>query len=275
MDKLSEILKNIEKVSIKEIEDVFSDYFLNHKRPLYDFNIETIYRARKIKRKEIEEKIKKIKDISYPNWNEIEKQYHLYNRCSDKGQNFFYGSNSVETIVKEIRPEHDYLLVLGCFCFKDINKKFTTQIVNIELDRKNGSEDIYKKFEFKDIKDLEVEKFISDNFKIKIKQNEEYRYKISIAISNILLKNENIHCIKYPSIANDFENYNYGIKPQIVDEYLFCKDVYVFGINIIETDLILVPIAKACGLKPEDTELNFRRFNQDEKNENTMIYKVN
>ena len=275
MEKLSEILKSIKDLSIDDIENIFSEYLLNHERPIYDFNIETIYRARKIKGEDFEKKIKEIKDISYPNWKKIKKDYHVYNRCSDKGQNFFYGSNSFETIVKEVRPDNDYLLVIGAFSFKDTNQKITAQVVDIELEKRINQDSFFRDFEFKNDIDVNFDQFISNIFKEKIEKDEEYRYKISIAMTNILLKNENIGCLKYPSIANNEKMFNYGIKPEFVDEYLFCKDVYVYRINIIDKHLILLPIAHALGLKPEDSELNFKRFNQYDRYSNIKIYNKN
>jgi hypothetical protein len=275
MEKITEILSDIENISIDEIENVFSEYLLNHERPSYDFKLPAIYRDRKIKGEDFEKEIKKTDDISYPNWDKIEKEKHIYNRCSDKGQFFFYGSNSFETIVKEVRPENDYLLVIGAFSFKDINKKVTTQIVNIELEKRINQDNFFRDFEFKNDEDIEFDRFISNIFKEKIEKNEEYRYKISIALTNILLKNEDLNCIKYPSIANDEKMFNYGIKPEFVDEHLFCKDVYVYRINIIDNDLVLVPVAHALDLRPESSELNFIRFDKFDKSKNFKIYKLN
>ena len=113
------------------------------------------------------------------------------------------------------------------------------------------------------------------DFKKKIEKNKAYQYKISIAMTTILLKNEDLNCIKYPSIANDEKMFNYGINPMFVDEHLFCKDVYVYCVTIIDSHLILVPIAHALGLSPESSELNFTRFDKFGKSRNVKTYNFN
>ena len=111
-------------------------------------------------------------------------------------------------------------------------------------------------------------------FKEKVEKDYEDYYKISIAISNILLKNQDINCLKYPSVANNNKMYNYGIKPEFVDKYLFCKDVYVFRVNILSNKLVLTPICHSSNLSPNGEELKFIRFNEFEKDNNFRMYEL-
>lgn len=274
MEKVLEILNNANNFTIVEIEEIFSKYFINHTRPVIDFNIESLYRARVLDDSDMDEKMKSTSDISYPKWETIDKKCYIYNRCSDKGQNFFYGSNSFETIVREVKAKDNKLLVVGSFHFKDINNFFKAQIVNLDLDKEINNNSSLKDFRFEEKKDINFDNLIYNIFKEKVEKDYEDYYKISIAISNILLKNQDINCLKYPSVANNNKMYNYGIKPEFVDKYLFCKDVYVFRVNILSNKLVLTPICHSSNLSPNGEELKFIRFNEFEKDNNFRMYEL-
>lgn len=72
-------------------------------------------------------------------------------------------------------------------------------------------------------------------------EGDNNKYKLSIAFSNILLKNTEIKCIIYPSVASNLESVNYGFKPEFVDEFMLCKQIHLYKIERTETQFVLVP----------------------------------
>ena len=124
MDKIENI--DFRKLSVKEIENIFSEYLLGHTRPTDEIQPELFYRARLIKFEEIE-KIKTTEYIWYRDWSKSDEKDLKFNRCSDKGQNFFYSSLCIENVVKEIEIIDEGYILLGKFSFKDKNKKLKSQ----------------------------------------------------------------------------------------------------------------------------------------------------
>lgn len=227
--------------SIEKIEQFFSEKILGHTRPTTDNHFEGLFRARIIT-KTSEEELQKTKCIWYPNWAEIDEKYHQFNRCSDKGQNFFYGSNYLGATIKELNVSHNDLIIVGIFSLLNPEIKLTSQYAGIEILKKNPNyNSLLENFEFENSTDKEIEEFIAINFQKKIVKNESYKYKLSIAFSNILLKNDDISCLVYPSVASNLKYANYGIKPSYIDSYFACKSIYMYKVEKIENEITLIP----------------------------------
>lgn len=237
MDKIEDI--NFKKLSVKEIENLFSEYLLGHTRPTDEIQPELFFRARLIRFDEIE-KIKTTESIWYRDWSKSEEIDFKYNRCSDKGQNIFYSSLCIENVVKEIEIIDGGYILIGEFKFKDKNKKLKAQTVNIEK-LISTAKDRFKNYKFKKSIDKDFEEFIVSHFKKKIYDYEDYLYKPTIALSNILLKNNEFECLIYPSVANNKNFFNYAIKPDVVDKHLYCRNIYIYKINVMQDVIVLEP----------------------------------
>lgn len=261
MDKIEDI--DFRKLSVKEIENLFSEYLLGHTRPMDEIQPALFYRARLIRFDEIE-KIKTTQYIWYRDWSKCNEKDLKYNRCSDKGQNFFYSSLCFENVVKEIEIIDGSYILLGKFSFKDKYKKLKSQTINIEkLISTNKVK--FKDYKFANAKDKDFEEFIVSHFEKKINSNEDYLYKPTIALSNILLKNEELECLIYPSVANNNNFFNYAIKPDIVDKHLYCSDIYIYKINVIKNELVLEPYKYNSdisfdALSPSFVDVKFENF---------------
>jgi hypothetical protein len=227
--------------SVQKIEKFFSEQILGHSRFTTDNQFEGLFRARIVTNVN-EEELSKTKCIWYPDWNEIDKSSHQFNRCSDKGQNFFYGSNYLGATIRELDPKHNDLVIVGLFSLINTDTKLTTQYAGIETLKKNPNyNSLIKEFEFKKNNDKEIEEFIATKFQEKISKEESYKYKLSIAFSNILLKNDNINCIIYPSVASNLEYANYGIKPNAIDTFFTCKELFMYKVERNENEIIIIP----------------------------------
>ena len=93
--KINLLKINLQSDSILSIENLLSKNILGHTRPTINTSFEGLFRARNITRTKDSE-ISETKSIWYPDWNLIEESKYQYNRCSDKGQNFFYCSNFLD-----------------------------------------------------------------------------------------------------------------------------------------------------------------------------------
>lgn len=240
------IEKEIEKFdlkteSVEKIEEFFSENILGHTRPQTDNQLEGLFRARIITNTS-EQELLKTKCIWYPNWAEIDESSHQFNRCSDKGQNFFYGSNYLGATIKELNPKHNDLIIVGIFTLINPETKLTSQYAGIETLKKNPNyNSLIENFEFKDTNDKEIEEFIASKFQEKISNEESYKYKLSIAFSNILLKNDKFSCIIYPSVASNLEYANYGIKPIVIDSFFVCQNLYMYKVEKNKNEIIIIP----------------------------------
>jgi hypothetical protein len=232
---------NLKIESVAKIEQFLSETILGHTRPKTDNHFEGLFRAR-IVTNISEQELLKTKCIWYPNWSEIDENKHQFNRCSDKGQNFFYGSNYLGTTIKELDPKHNDLIIVGIFDQINPETKLTSQYAGIETLKKNPNyNSLLEDFEFENINDKVIEQFIASKFQEKISKAESYKYKLSIAFSNILLKNDDINCIIYPSVASNLEYANYGIKPDFFDSFFICKSLYMFRVAKNNKEIIIIP----------------------------------
>ena len=242
---------DIEKSNISEFESFFSDKIRRHKRPTMKLQFEGLIRMRNVTFEKLEN-LMNICSIWYPNWSEIPKKNHSLNRCSDIGQNFFYCSNYLEATLNEINPSNNDLVLVGVFKPKNYNIKAQAQFAGINTIKKNGRYKLLKDYTFPSVSDEKFENDISEIFQKKVTKTNESFYKQSIALSNILLKNEEINCLVYPSVASNLKFENYGLKPEFVDKYLFCNQIYLYRVSKNSNEIILTPE------KLGDVKLNFK-----------------
>lgn len=238
-NKLLEL--DLQTESISNIESFLSKSILGHTRPTANTLFDGLFRARNITKTEDSE-ILEIKSIWYPDWKFINESKYMYNRCSDKGQNFFYCSNELEATIKELNPENLDKILIGVFHTKHPNTKVRTQYAGIEALRNNikCSEDL-KNYKYYSDVDKKIEEVLSSKFQERINEEENYKYKLSIAFSNILLKNKEIECIRYPSVASNLQFVNFGIKPSFVDDNLYCALIFQYSVKKTKREYILTP----------------------------------
>ncbi|AUC79292.1 hypothetical protein CW736_07795 [Nonlabens sp. MB-3u-79] len=269
---------DFEKNTVEEIEKYFSGKILGHNRPTINISPDGLFRARIIENTNAED-LKTVKSIWYPDFKEIDQKYHQLNRCSNIGQNFFYSSNYLGATIKELNPNNDDLVMIGIFHKKFKKIKFRSQYAGIEALKTNPDRDSeLEKYEYPSKTDELIEKYISSKFQEKIKNGEEYKYKSSIAFSNILLKNDGINCIIYPSVASELKYVNYGIKAKFVDDFLFCNEVYIYKIkkNSIEFELTPIQFAKQVLIDRETPKNSIIEWqeNTDLERDKTIKYSL-
>lgn len=118
--------------------------------------------------------------------------------------------------------------VANNFLLQDMKKNYNLFLHNVPNDRF-------------DVKELDAKmKFFSEEFAKPIKATENYKYKITANLSNILLQKEYIDGIVFPSVKAEGDySLNVAIKPSIVDQRMkldyvveYQKDVENGGIQI-------------------------------------------
>jgi len=218
---------NLQKLSVEEIKEKIHDIILGHLRITYSVNPEALVRGRKNTKNEI---FNHKKNLWYPNWDEIPKEKYQLNRCSDLGEKILYTSTETDTTICELQLEKGETFTLADFVTRSENLNAIVQVIGInELSKAQKKfeklfNDHYPKLK-KDApeeyeKNIIIDNFLSEQFQIKIASNESWKYKLTIAISQILLSNPETNGLIYPSISTNSKGANIALKPEFVDQNL-------------------------------------------------------
>jgi len=218
---------NLNDLSIEQIKSKIHNIILGHLRITYKINPEGLTRGRKNLNKEI---FNSKKDLWYPNWDEISRDKHKLNRCNDLGKKIFYASTETDTVICELQLEKgDFFTVVDIFP-KTPELNAIVQVIGIKELAKSQEKyrvlfkDYYEKLKKDSPDDYEknilIDKFLSDQFQIIVNENESWKYKLTIAISQILLSNPETDGLLYPSISSNSKGANLVLKTTIVDEKL-------------------------------------------------------
>jgi hypothetical protein len=218
---------NLEGFSIDAIKTEIHNIILGHLRIIYLVNPQGLVRGRKnINRRLFFNK----KDLWYPNWDDIPKELHCLNRCNDAGDKMLYTATETDTTICELQLNKGDIFTLAHLYPKKDKLNAKVQVIGIkELSRSQSKyEKLFNEHYLKLKKDapIEYEKnilvddFLSEHFQIKVGSNETWKYKITIAISQILLSNTDTVGLIYPSISTNAKGANIILKPDFVDNNL-------------------------------------------------------
>ena len=234
--------KALSSMSISQLEEFFSEYILGHTRPVtWLNNFEGMFRTRLISEKDIED-LNTVSEIWYRDQSKLDEYKWSSGRCHDYGENFFYGSNNLETTIRETNPENESFALIGEFRPKPNSKIPECQFAGIEILKHNSMWcHLLKDYKYQSERDKKLESFISKKFHKMIESKERDRYKYTIAFSKILLKNEGIDAIVYPSVASNLELLNYGFKAEYVDASIFCSGIWIYKVERTDFEIKLLP----------------------------------
>lgn len=172
-------------------------------------------------------------------------------RCNVKGESLFYCSPNYETAIVETRPFLNSYVSIASFYPKSgfllknnisgnivgfVGKQYLSRIKNI----KNLFEAPSTPWIMEPYDDLDI--FIDRLFHEKVKYGDEWKYKISNAITKIFMsdiyENKNtikIHGLVYPSIVQNLNSYNFVFIPKYAKEQYYLKDIFTYKVQE-ETD---------------------------------------
>lgn len=208
---------NLRTVSIKELEDELKSLLKGFKIIVPKLNSEIyLYRGR------ICDKPKNLSDIIYPPSNSI----RCYGRANDIGEQLFYAANSRNVAFYELSAKVGDHIAIGTW------KSTTRMILNhvgftaeckdvLNSDRK--LESIYKFVtnmnNFGELNNY-LHSYLASKFTTIVNTGEEWKYKISIAISNIFLTGDIINGLMYPTLAMLGNADNVVLKPAYFLKYM-------------------------------------------------------
>ena len=185
--------------------------------------------------------------MSYPPKHVVNK-IGKYNRANTPDFPVFYGTDSIDNALLELRPEAGRLVSIGQWIPKKgeqvkLNSYpiyHNPMLVNINQTARDGY------FAFQEIKKkghpllmefMEVYfSFISVEFAKPVKNHIEYLYSALFAQRIFLVENDplpeyNFDCLIYPSVGNTYQVENLAIKPNIIDEKFRLFKVFEFEIT--------------------------------------------
>jgi len=219
-------LRNTKYSSIYQIiDEIFTDIVCQ----IISCPITTIFRARKNKMNSFS----KINQLIFPQPYLLKK----YSRLTKPHYPVLYASSAFDIAVFEVQPELDDIITVIKFELDSKYKNLQTYEIGVRQNFFHNvphvlqyKGDIEYSQEYKEIVNR-IESFFIEQFSAIIKENEEYKYKITAAISEMLfLRNDFAECLMYPSIAYNAEGLNVGIKSEIFLTKYIPKSVAEFKI---------------------------------------------
>lgn len=175
-------------------------------------------------------------DIEF--WNPPEKYITEYGRCNDKNESLFYCSNSLETCIAEVKPKKgDYITVSR---FLALNRcAFSINPIGINTLKDLGVSPTIKKIPTSKGDVLKLDKNLEKLFLVDVNDSEKDKYKLSIAVSSILLKDiinqyneiRLMHGIIYPSLVSHiYKSVNFAFKPISIIENFIVSSIQTFRV---------------------------------------------
>lgn len=253
---LPDLKKAVKESSIKKLQNIIGNKMHQAKYGSFFCSNQTfngLYRARA--HNHILGSIREGKLQEFTNekeyWNPSKENIKWRGRCNDIKESMFYCSNEFEVAVSEVRPTMgDYVTVsvfknidfgdtkgkLYRFRMKPIGIDYLSKIKGFKscIDDSSGKK---RSKEF-----LKMDTFLDELFHEKVEEKENYKYKLSIAVTNIMLTNtinqhgeeHSIHGLMYSSVARNFKGVNILLKPLPVNNYFFLETAQTF--KVIESN---------------------------------------
>lgn len=214
-------------------------------------------------------------------WNPPEDKIKWYGRCNDIGESMFYCSNEFEVAVAEVRPTvGKYVTVCA---FKNIDfgdtggKPYGFRMKPIGIDYLAKIEGFVSCIP-KDSNKIEhseeyriMDNFLDELFHEIIGDDENHKYKLSIAVTKIMLANtinqheveHSIHGLMYSSIVRDFKGANILLKPQPANNFLFLETAQTFEVLESDTNKITLRLVRNGRTELRRTHPSQPKMNMD------------
>lgn len=195
-------------------------------------------------------------------WNPPEDKIKWYGRCNDIGESMFYCSNEFEVAVAEVRTTVGKYVTVCTFKNIDFGdtggKSYGFRMKPIGVDYLAKIEDFVSCIP-KDLNRLErsveyriIDDFLDELFHDIVGDDENYKYKLSIAVTKIMLTNtknqhgveHRIHGLMYSSIVRNFKGANILFRPQPVNNFFFLETAQTFEVLASDPNQITLRLVR-------------------------------
>lgn len=268
--------RNIPFREIKsEIEKIGLGY---RKENYYWFRFKDgLYRARKHDKKWLNTLFPKTGELWYRDWSKTDKSEYKYERLNHPGENFMYLSMSRNASILEVRPnEGDWVTVANivpftktklnlCMVAEEYMRQASPDLDIIICKPNKGNrrldDDSFRKVKL-------IDDFLVEIFTAKVEDENDYKYKTSIAVWEYLKSlnsSKTISGIMYPSVALNYDAINIGVRPSAIDSNYGVDQLITFAIDSViklKNKTILdfhpVKIGKSTLLTSRSANINWR-----------------
>lgn len=249
---LIELGNSLKDSSIAELQNIISKKMLDAKYGTYFCEKQTfngLYRARS--HNDLRGDFREGKLEAFVNerdfWNPPESKIKWYGRCNDIGESMFYCSNEFEVAVAEVRPSIGKYITVCVFKnidFGDTGGRpygFRMKPIGIDYLSKIESFTSCVKSPDRFERNEEYQKmddFLDELFHEIVGDDENFKYKLSIAVTKIMLTKtinqygveHSMHGLMYASIIRNFRGVNILLKPQPVNNFFFLETAQTFEV---------------------------------------------
>lgn len=234
-------LNNVKELEVENIYDKLTTLISGHYRTTYNIKPKGVFRARK--NNEIDE-FQRVNQLWYPDWNLIDIKFHKYGRCNNVGQSVFYCSTDLSTTIVEIRPNKDDLITTVDYGPANGMEEISTitnpiginYLKKLEYYSDIFTNDTHNKSDILYQKNFKLDEYLNSKFHEIIEEEENFKYKITYAVSKILMNG--FDCLIYPSISYKMKGANLVFKPGFVDNNIVIRDAYIWKVKSVLNDTI-------------------------------------
>jgi hypothetical protein len=247
-----------QSITIDELKHKISRLMKGHTVRPRKIVAKNIFRARKTPQNTV---FNRVNELWYPRKNLITQ----YGRCNNINSTIFYCSDRESTAILELRPNIGVYLTILKSQLKDSNNvpyvqelglpeftaKYNPQLGGTILENTALGKTYWQNQE-NEVKNLAIRSFLVKEFIKNVAAGNEDQYKISVAISEILMSNDAFDGICYPSIATQHQGTNLALKPASADRLYQPTDCWVVLVEkeIAPLDYQVRRINKARSIKP-------------------------
>lgn len=191
-------------------------------------------------------------------WNPPIEFINQLGRCNNIGESMFYSSNHFETSILEVRPEQGKFITIARFspikngnlfpsfrikpnCIQHLNKikGFTSCITSFDLSKR-------------DAKFIEVDNLLNSLFTEIVNDGENYKYKVSNAITRCMLANTmddagnqfSMNGMIFPSVVSNMNSINVLLKPIYAVNNFYIDTVQTLKVLEVTSNKVKVKLVR-------------------------------
>lgn len=257
-----DLLEKCQKMSVDELKKNVAEKISslgNYNRSIWpNLTLKGFYRARIHNRLEGVSKDGNLKIFENENefWNPPAECIKDFGRCNDIGESLLYCTNNWETAIAEVKPSGGKFLSMSIFELKDKNSGCRIAPIGIHYLSKIDdlvNANMFKDFDFQDRnKDfVKLDSFLDDLFHLDVKEDEKYKYKISIAVTKCLMKSIltskgiiAMDGVMYSSIVRDKKSFNIALRPIHVRTIYSLLQVQTFKVLEVSKEKISMQLLR-------------------------------